>query len=31
MDRLIVERVIEAVNKAEKIIKSGNEGKQFVR
>ena len=30
MDRLIVERVIGAVNKAEKIIKSGDERKQFV-
>ena len=30
MDRLMVECVIEAVNKAEKIIKSGDERKQFV-
>ena len=30
MDRVIVERVIESVNKAEVIIKSGKERKQFV-
>lgn len=30
MNRVIVERVIESVNKAEKIFKSGKERKQFV-
>ena len=30
MDRVVVERVIESVNKAEKIIHSGKERKQFV-